>query len=235
MHARHISISISRAILSSLFVLLAPLAAFGHQVPDDGKQTAEAPADTIKVFRGVAVSADLVGITQMLTGDYGQYEAAARINLRDKYFPIVEFGIGKADAEEVANSVNYKTSAPYLRVGCDFNLMKNKHDDYRVCAGFRYAYTSFKYDLYSPGTTDPVWLDPVDYGVEGASCSYHWLEGVVSVDAKIWRCLRLGWSLRYKRRLLHDDGPLDNSWYVPGYGKQGGTRLGGTFNIIIEL
>lgn len=235
MQARHISTSISKAILSSLLVLFAPLAAFGHQSPDDGEQPAETPADSVRFFRGVAVSVDLVGPAQMVIGDYGQYEAAVRINLRDKYFPIVEVGLGKADAEEATTNVSYKTSAPYLRLGCDFNLMKNKHDVYRVYGGFRYGLTSFKYDLFSPGTTDPVWLDHADYGVEGASCSYHWLEGVVGIDAKLWRNLRLGWSVRYKRRLLHDDGPLDNSWYVPGYGKQGGTRLGGTFNIIFEL
>jgi len=55
------------------------------------------------------------------------------------------------------------------------------------------------------------------------------------VDAKIWGPVRLGWSARYKRRLLHDEGPLGNAWYVPGFGKTGGSRLGGTFNVIFEL
>ena len=107
-------------------------------------------ADSIPLFRGVAVSVDLVGPAEMMFGDYGQYEAAARINLKDKYFPVVELGWGKANAEDVATQLTYKTNAPYVRAGMDFNLMKNKHDIYRLLGGVRYAYTSFKYDVNSP-------------------------------------------------------------------------------------
>jgi len=80
-----------------------------------------------------------------------------------------------------------------------------------------------------------VWGDDADYRIDGEKCNYHWLEGVVSVDAKIWGPLRLGWSVRYRKRLFYSDGEAGNCWYVPGYGKQGGTRLGGTFNVTIEI
>ena len=62
-----------------------------------------------------------------------------------------------------------------------------------------------------------------------------WAEFVFGVDAKIWGPVRMGWSLRYKRRLFHDDGDYGNTWYVPGFGKQGGSRFGGTFNVSFEL
>lgn len=200
------------------------------------QQAAEAQrADTVALFRGVSVSADLVGLAQLSFSDYGQYEAAARINLRDKYFPVVEIGLGKANADNVTTHMNYKTSAPYARVGIDFNLMKNKHDDYRVFVGVRYALTYFKYDAWTAGVDDPVWGDNADYRIDSEKCYYHWAEGVVGVDAKIWGPVRLGWSVRYRRRLLHDDGNYGNCWYVPGFGKQGGTRLGGTFNVTIEI
>ena len=51
-----------------------------------------AQADTIPLLRGMAISVDAFGAGQMLLGDYGQYEAALRINLKDKYFPVVEIG-----------------------------------------------------------------------------------------------------------------------------------------------
>lgn len=200
-----------------------------------GKQIAETPSDTIPLFRGVALSADLAGIAQMAFSDYGQYEAALRINLKDKYFPIIELGYGKADAENVISKLSYKTSAPYGRIGIDFNLMKNKHDIYRIYGGFRYAYTSFKFDVEGHDITDPVWGDHVKYSAKDVKANYHWLEAVFGLDAKIWGPIRLGWSFRYKRRLIHDDGNIGNTWYVPGYGKQGGTRLGGTFNVAFEL
>lgn len=195
---------------------------------------AEQP-DTVALFRSVAVSADLVGLAQTLFGDYGQYEAAVRVNLRDKYFPVVELGIGKANSENVTTKTTYKTSAPYARAGVDFNIMRNKHDDYRVYVGMRYALTYFKFDAFTTGVTDPVWGGSADYELSGVKCNYHWLEGVMGVDAKILGPLRLGWSVRYKRRLAHDDGGHGTPWYVPGFGKQGSTRLGGTFNVTIEI
>lgn len=199
------------------------------------KQTAEASSDTIPLFRGVAVSADLAGIAQIAFSDYGQYEAALRINLKDKYFPIIELGYGQANSENIISKLSYKTKAPYGRIGMDFNLMKNKHDIYRIYGGFRYAYTSFKFDVEGNGITDPVWGDQVEYSAKGIKASYHWLEAVFGLDAKIWGPIRLGWSFRYKRLLIHNDGSIGSTWYVPGYGKQGGTRLGGTFNVSIEL
>lgn len=201
----------------------------------DDKDGAQQPNDSVSLFRGVSVSADMVGLVQIALSDYGQYEAALRVNLRDKYFPIVEVGIGKADAENVGTRLTYKTSAPYFRAGMDFNMMKNKHDAYRIYVGARYAFTYFNYDAFSTGVTDPVWGDAADYRLEGVKCNYHWLEAAVGVDAKIFGPLRLGWSVRYRKRLFHNDGDYGNTWYVPGFGKQGGTRLGGTFNVIFEL
>lgn len=191
--------------------------------------------DTIPFFRGLSVSADLVGIAQLTFGDYGQYEAALRLNFRDKYFPIIEVGYGKADAEDVATRLTYKTSAPYGRVGVDFNLLRDKHDVNRVYGGLRYAYTNYKFDVSCPAITDPYWGETAEFKADGVECNYHWIEFVFGVDAKLWGPFRLGWSGRYKRRLIHDDGHIGRPWYVPGYGKQGNARLGGTFNFIIEL
>ena len=87
-----------------------------------------AESDSVPLFNGFAVSVDLVGPIQMLIGDYGQYEAAVRVNLKDRYFPTVELGIGKADHDDDATNIKYKTTAPYAKIGVDFNLLKNKHD-----------------------------------------------------------------------------------------------------------
>lgn len=201
----------------------------------EAKGGGEAKSDSVPLFKGFAVSVDLVGPVQMLIGDYGQYEAALRINLKDRYFPIVEVGIGKADHNDDATDISYKTSAPYFKAGVDFNLLKNKHDIYRLFAGARYAFTSFKYDLSHPGATDPVWGDTAPYGAKGVKCSYQWIEAVIGVDAKMWGPVHLGWSLRYRSRVSYDDGALGNSWYVPGYGKTGGSNIGGTFNITVDI
>ncbi len=227
---RHISASISRAAISTLLALGA-LSASAQGL----KQQVERP-DTTRFFRGLQVMADVVGPIQLAVSDYGQYEAALRINFKDKYFPVFELGYGTANHEDdPVTHVAYKTSAPYGKVGMDFNIMKNKHDIYRVYIGARYAFTTFKYDVASPVLTDPVWKDPAAIQLNNVSASYHWAELLFAVDAKIWGPLHLGWSVRYRRRLAHNDGESGNVWYVPGFGKTGNSRLGGTFNIIINL
>ena len=232
MHQRVHSIFISRALSISVLLLMLLNA---HAQGGSKKNIIAETADSIPLFRGVAVSVDLVGPSEMMFGDYGQYEAAARINLKDKYFPVVELGWGKANAEDVATQLTYKTNAPYVRAGMDFNLMKNKHDIYRLLGGVRYAYTSFKYDVNSPNIVDPVWKDNVEYNAEGVKCNYHWLEFSFGVDAKIWGPVRMGWTVRYRKKLYSKAGDFGTPWYVPGFGKSGSTRLGGTFNVTFEL
>ena len=201
----------------------------------DAKNENETKNDTIPFFNGLAVSVDVVGPVQMLMSDHGQYEAALRINLKDKYFPIFELGLGKADHENDLTNISYKTSAPYAKIGIDFNVLKNKHDIYRLFAGVRYAFTSFKYDLSHPGMTDPVWGESAPFEASGVKCSYQWFEAVIGVDAKMWGPIHLGWSVRYRSRLSHDDGALGNTWYVPGFGKSGSSNIGGTFNVCIDI
>ena len=105
--------------------------------------------DSIPLMRGFQLSFDLFGAGQMMLGDYGQYEAALRLNLHDQWFPIVELGYGKANHEEDAiTGMAYKTQAPYFRVGIDFNMLKKKHQANRLFLGFRYANTSYKVDAH---------------------------------------------------------------------------------------
>lgn len=191
--------------------------------------------DSIPWWRGFQVKVDLVGPIQRAVSSYGQFEAGIRFNLKDKYFPVVELGYGEADEDNDVTAVSYKTSAPYGKVGMDFNVMKNKHDIYRLYAGLRFAYTNFKFDVDHPDVIDPVWGEGVPFHEHGVKANYSWLEALFGIDAKIAGSVHLGWTVRYKRRLTHDDGRVGNTWYVPGYGKQGGTRLGGTFEVMLEF
>lgn len=235
MTVKRTSSFVSRVITISLLLIAVTTATAQSRKDAKADKKLTAQKDTVAFFRGVAVSADVVGLAQLAFSDYGQYEAALRINLKDRYFPVFELGYGTADSDNPTTNLKYKTSAPYWRVGMDFNIAKNKHDTYRVYAGARYAMTYYKFDVVGSGLKDPVWGDDVDYNVKGMKAYYHWMEAVFGVDAKIAGPLRLGWSVRYRRRITHDDGNIGKTWYVPGYGKQGGSRLGGTFNIIFEI
>ncbi len=236
MPRRHISTYILRSIVFSLSLLVVPHAfAQSSRRAEQERLRLKQIDDSIPLYRGIQIKADMVGLAQKMVSDYGQYEAGVRVNLKDKYFPTLEVGLGEADHHDIVTLTSYKTSAPYGKIGADFNIMKNKHDIYRLYLGFRYAYTSFKFDVDHPDIVDPVWGGKTPFHGHDIKANYHWMELLLGIDAKIWGPLHLGWSARYKRRLHYDNGELGNVWYVPGYGKQGSTRLGGTFDIIIEL
>lgn len=227
---RRTSISISRLALSLLLPLAFPVAARAQ-----GKLFS-IQKDTIPLFRGFALSFDLAGAAQRAMSDYGQYEAALRVNIHDQYFPVFEMGYGMSEhSDDLVTGIRYKANAPYFRVGCDLNLLKDKHQPNRLYGGFRYAFTYYKADVEQSTLEDPVWGWAAPVSIEGASCYQHWLELVFGVDAKIWGPLHLGWSARWRRRIAHDEGAAGNAWYVPGYGKAGDTRLGATFNVIIDI
>ena len=213
-----------------LFVLLLPA------LPSKAQNPLDLELDTLPLFRGFAVSGEVIGALQMMLGDYGQYEAALRLNLRNRYFPIVEVGYGKASHEDdVVTGIAYHTKAPYFRVGCDFNVAKNKRSDNRVYAGLRYGYTNYKVDISRQPFPDPVWKWDTSFGVKDSPCWQHWAEAVFGVDAQVLGPLHLGWSVRYRRRLFHDDGITGKTWYVPGYGTQDSSNLAATFNVIVDI
>ncbi len=192
--------------------------------------------DSIPLFNGFAVSFDLVGAAMRAVSDYGEYEGALRLNLHNQYFPVVELGLGSADHQnDEVTGLSYKTTAPYFRVGCDLNLLKDKASPNRIYAGVRYAFTSYKVDMWREPTPDPVWGDEASFALYDEKCSQHWMELVFGLDAKLWGPLHAGWAVRYKRRLSHQDGSAGNTWYIPGYGKSGDTRLAANFNVIIDI
>ena len=223
-----ISTCISRLAISLLLLIVAQGAS--------AQKIFRMEKDSIPFFRGFAVSFDLVGPAKMMLSDYGEYEGALRINLHDQWFPIFEMGIGRANhKKDEVTELSYKTSAPYFRIGLDWNIMKKKHEPYRIYAGWRYAFTSYKCDILREALPDPVWKSKTGFGVEGMSCYQHWLEGVFGIDATIFGPLHLGWNVRYKRRLFHKEGDIGTSWYVPGFGLNDTDNITANFNVIIDI
>ena len=229
MHRRHISTFISRLSVSLLLGLMA--------LPSQAQlKMFRMEQDSVAFFRGFAVSFDLVGPAMLMLSDHGEYEGALRINLHDQWFPIFEAGIGRANHEnDEVTGITYKTTAPYFRLGMDWNILKKKHGPNRMYAGFRYAFTSYKADIIREDLPDPVWQFSSGFGVKDMSCSMHWLEIVFGIDAKIVGPLHLGWAARYKRPLIHKEGDIGNTWYVPGFGTGCDDQLTANFNVIIDI
>ena len=98
----------------------------------------------VRTFAGVAISVDVVGPVMAVACPFGSYEAAARFNFKERYFPIAEVGWGSSNHTNETTDLHYKTNAPYFRVGLDYNFNKNRLSGNRIFGGLRYGFSYYK-------------------------------------------------------------------------------------------
>lgn len=231
-HYSRISTYISRIVIS-LALFASATTSVAQQKPKNKIFTLE--QDSIPLLRGFSVSFNLVGAAMRVFGDYGQYEGAFKVNLHDQFFPTVEFGVGSANHDDEVTGILYKTSAPFFRIGCDVNLLRNKHGKNRLYGGIRYAFTSFNVDVSRGPMPDPVWGNMGEMSAMGEKCSQHWAEVLFGIETYIYGPVHLGWDVRYRRRISHKDMSIGTAWYVPGFGTQDNDKLTANFNVLIDV
>ena len=195
----------------------------------------EVVVDTIPFYNGTYVGVDLYGIgSKMLGGDFMSSEVSIGVNLKNKFIPTIEFGMGGTDTWN-ETGIHYKSkAAPFFRIGVDHNTMaKKKEKNSYLYVGLRYAFSSFKYDVSTMPVDDPIWGGSIgnpsledDYwggsipfshlGMKG---SMQWFELVVGVKVRIYKNFNMGWSVRMKYKTNASTNEYANPWYVPGYEK----------------
>lgn len=217
----------SFALVGISLLLASPM-----QARDEGERE---NAPKAPLLMGVAVQVDLAGpVMKALNTKFDQLECGARINFRDKYFPLVELGVGECERDGEQNANHFKTRAPYFRVGMDYNVNK-KHNGNRFFAGLRYGFSSYTYDFTNVDFQDPVYGGNTGLDLSGQKANMHWAEVSVGCETKLWSFIRLGWTLRFKARISEKDTPYGSPYYVPGFGKNGSTTWGGTCNLIFDI
>ena len=125
----------------------------------DQKKKEVAEIDTIPLYNGTYVGVDLYGIgSKLLGGDFMSSEVSVAVNLKNKFIPTIEFGMGGTDTWS-ETGIHYKSKmAPFFRIGVDYNTMaKKKEKNSYLYAGLRYAFSSFKYDVSTMPADDPIW------------------------------------------------------------------------------
>ena len=186
-------------------------------------------------WTGCSVGYDLCGTVMALATPYGQYEGMFRLNLKNRFFPTAELGLGISNHTDDTSNIKYKTASPYFRLGVDYNFLKDPHSGNRLFGGVRFAYTSYKFDLSAPDLKDPIYGTTVPFNLSDIKGNMLWSEVVFGVEAKIWKFFHVGWSVRYKLRLHEGKTAVDNAWYVPGFGRYGSNGLGGSFNVVFDI
>lgn len=215
------------------------------------KEEKKAVVDTIPFYNGTYIGVDLYGIgSKLLGGDFMSSEISVAVNLKNRFIPTVEFGMGGTDTWS-ETGIHYKSEpAPFFRIGVDYNTMaKKKEKNSFLYAGVRYAFSSFKYDVSTMPAYDPIWGDnignpslsddywggsiPFDHpGMEG---SVQWLEIVLGTKVQIYKNFNMGWTVRMKFKTKASTGEYGAPWYVPGYGKFKSSNMGITYSLIYQI
>ncbi|WP_291529530.1 DUF6048 family protein [Bacteroides sp. UBA939] len=241
--------------LALCLLIICPIQAQNEPAPprtaSNSSQTEKEKTDeeTFPLYNGVTVSVDLWGIgSKVLGGDFLSSEVAVDVNLKNRFFPIVEIGYGGTDTWN-DKGTHYKSNAPYFRIGMNYNaLFKKKFKNY-LFVGVRYAMSSFKYDITTLSVDDPayggsignpnqidnIWEGSVPFDHKGMKGSMQWFEFCAGIRAHIWKDLYMGWALRMKYRMKSSGDTYGEPWYVPGYGRNSSNTMGVTYTITYKL
>lgn len=215
-------------LLSSILLALPTMA-------KTSKYRIEPEMPPAKFFNGFGVGVDGVGFGMLATGArFANSEIMGRANFKEKVFVIGELGIGMCDRNGREQATHFHTNSPYFRLGADY-CITGKRNGNRFLVGARYGVAKFKYDLSNPDFKDEVYGGsyPLDFkNLDGRS---HWLEMCVGVETKLWKFIRLGWTMRYKPRLGKTFSEHGQPWFTPGFGKTGGTTWGGSVNLWFDF
>ena len=190
------------------------------------------------LFQGIYLGVDAFGLANKVLGsDITSTEVSAEVNLKNRFFPIVEVGYATIESTSEETDIFYKSSAPYFRLGLNYNVFyKKPHLPGQLLVGLRYGYSSFEYDVNAPSLTDPNWGDiTVPFAYEGVKSNASWIELCAGLKTQVYKGFHMGFTVRYRSRLSQKVHENTEPYYIPGFGKNGSTNLGLTYNLIYKL
>ena len=246
-----IYVYIIRCLLCLVCLGVPPVALSQSTTKSSTRKDTKAKDDYPKypLLNGLDVSIDLWGPGAKLLGhDNMTFEAAVDLNLHNRFFPVIELGYSKPDMWN-DDGIHYKTSAPYFRIGLDYNAFYKKAHGHMLMVGLRYGFTSFKYDITDAdlsddiygGTTgsanleDDYWGESLSYSHKGMKGSMRWIEICVGLRARFAKNFYMGWSVRMKYKQAISTGTYGDPQHVPGYGSYGSNAMGVTYNLVYKF
>lgn len=146
-----------------------------HTPKRDQKKKEVTEIDTIPFYNGTYVGVDLYGIgSKLLGGDFMSSEVSIAVNLKNKFIPTVEFGMGGTDTWS-ETGIHYKSkAAPFFRIGVDYNTMAKKKRKTVICMQVSVMRSVHSNTMYRPcrqmirygGTTSVIPVSETTTGEE---------------------------------------------------------------------
>ena len=214
--------------------LLMPTSAHAQEI----KILSEDKEEELPFYQGLMVGVDVSGLASKAFGsDAFSSEISIHANLKNRFFPVVEIGYGKTDTTGEETNIHYQTSAPFFRVGMDYNVFyKKPHLPGYFTVGLRYGFSSFTYDMQSPDLVDPNWGHtsiPVTYNDVKSNAG--WLELVLGMKTQVYKDFYMGFTVRYRARQSMKKHENTEPYYIPGYGRGKTSNFGITHSLSYRL
>ena len=214
--------------------LLMPTSAHAQEI----KILSEDKEEELPFYQGLMVGVDVSGLASKAFGsDAFSSEISIHANLKNRFFPVVEISYGKTDTTGEETNIHYQTSAPFFRVGMDYNVFyKKPHLPGYFTVGLRYGFSSFTYDMQSPDLVDPNWGHtsiPVTYNDVKSNAG--WLELVLGMKTQVYKDFYMGFTVRYRARQSMKKHENTEPYYIPGYGRGKTSNFGITYSLSYRL
>lgn len=166
---------------------------------------------------------------------YGLADAWVELSLHNRYKPIVEIGLGKADNTPANMNFTYRSPMNvYFKIGANYNFFYNSNPDYSLNVGLRYGFSPFSFRLYDVTLDSPYWDETTAIDFPSQHITAGWFEFVFGLQVKIWGPVSAGWTVRYKTKLHESRSAIGEPWYIPGFGSRN-TSISGSFSIAYTL
>lgn len=190
------------------------------------------PANRYPLLHSIAVGVNIWdGAMRIFGQKYGIGDASISVGLHNRYFPTFEAGISTASDTPSGSNFTYTSPmAPYFKIGADYNFFYNSNPDYRLMAGVRYGFTSFRYSVDNV-TLDPgYWDEPAEFNIPRQTSTAGYFELMLSLRVKIVGPFHMGWSIKYHTLLHESRSAYGDPMVIPGFGKRS-SPITGAFSL----
>ncbi|MGL5318111.1 MAG: DUF6048 family protein, partial [Bacteroidales bacterium] len=192
--------------------------------------------DTIPTITGLYVSADLAGPAMFaFNGEKLQTEVALELGIKNKYYPIIELGMGYANINSEEGFTFKAKPSPYARIGLNYAIMEKNNNAFFV--GIRYGYARVNYDIYNVTQGSDYWGESQVVDITGQKASASYAQGVAGLRVNLLKNLFLGWDVRYNILITSSKLKESRVWFIPGYGINNNNSGGALFqfNVTYKL
>ncbi len=213
--------------------MMLSLVVYSAQAQDKNRDSIQAKTNWLN---GITLQADLASLVSSAidNGESYSLEGGALINIKNKYYPIVEIGFAGAD-KTTAENINFKTNGLFGRMGVDFSLKKSKPNakvsNNLVSAGVRLGMSNFAYNINNIVITDDYWKNSESKDFNNMTSTNLWYELVFGVRVEVIKNIYMGWSIRNKHLITKNAAGEVFPWYIPGYGKNATSNWGINYSL----